>query len=515
MRQKSSAQLNLMTPESFQSPGAGGKESPENVSKDVLSTIRMLAASATSPDQKDMLRKSMDLINNAVSSPLATTDTLGAVSGSGLVNNASQNNAGILPSGNSSPSREVQEILSLKDEMFENIQSNDLTLDEELAANCPSSMGGADGEDVSSDNSNMKVEAVGAGASKGKVGSIIDDINAINVYVDDEDEDNVAECPAWNVTDSDWPKVPNILPNVVHLEQQQQKTAPLINGAADVPNNFNNLNMAAVAASTSAADHGNKLDKVLELLQVQSQQIQQLQLELAGWKQQYGSLANKHASPDHMKATTVLQMAELSKGLDDHLSRCEQLISYELDQVTKKQAKQFNAFKESLQASLTKMIAAQFSDKMSTVFFGDLQRNLLGLMAKEMEIVKHQIHHDVSRNLAVSDQLLRENLMVVCSNKSLLETFANSVRAGVHQTVHNVFTEQVTKAIIPAYERASKEIFKQMNETFQKGVTSCKLMMTGKGLRNERWLYHCGFLCSFYCRFQTSAFLHDSIPASA
>lgn len=47
-RQKSSAQINLMTPESFQSPPE--KESPgQGVPSAVLSTIRMLAASANAP----------------------------------------------------------------------------------------------------------------------------------------------------------------------------------------------------------------------------------------------------------------------------------------------------------------------------------------------------------------------------------------------------------------------------------------------------------------------------------
>lgn len=53
------------------------------------------------------------------------------------------------------------------------------------------------------------------------------------------------------------------------------------------------------------------------------------------------------------------------------------------------------------------------------------------------------------------------------------EIFGASVAIGVKSGTHQSFTEALQTIIIPAYEKANSELFKQLYETFNKGTVAC------------------------------------------
>lgn len=315
--------------------------------------------------------------------------------------------------------------------MFENIQSNEMAMDDELTASASTS-------------ENVKVSS-----------KTMDDMNAIKLYVDDDDEENENEC--LNI---DWPKVPNILPSVAQIEASNHK--------ANNENNFsiNNLNASNNSINnTSGLD--SKLDKILDLLSKQSSHINHLEHQIK-------MMEKNISAPKKESGMSMMDLNLAQSMMQEQAERYERILSNELDQVVKKQANHLASFKDSLTAMLNKTVSNQLTDKMSSIFVADLQRNILSLISNELETIKQQIHFDVNRKLSVSDQLLRENLMLVCTNKNFLDTMSHSVQNGVQQTVNNVFLDSVNKAIIPAYDRATKEMFKQVNDMFQRGVANCE-----------------------------------------
>lgn len=114
-----SKKINLMSPNSFQS---SGKHTPEGVSNEVFSTLKMLAKATTNvmPTTTNVLppMKQIDLSELAnhfkrtvIDEPLSQ-DTNGLINSEEMNQSKTDDNA---VSGGSSPSREVQEILSTKD----------------------------------------------------------------------------------------------------------------------------------------------------------------------------------------------------------------------------------------------------------------------------------------------------------------------------------------------------------------------------------------------------------------
>lgn len=55
-----------------------------------------------------------------------------------------------------------------------------------------------------------------------------------------------------------------------------------------------------------------------------------------------------------------------------------------------------------------------------------------------------------------------------------METFSNAVLIGVQTGFHKTYTESLKKVLIPAYEKSSEEMFKQIQEVFLQGTKSCK-----------------------------------------
>lgn len=501
-RQKSSAQINLMAPESFQAPATPTTSttttSDKDISSSVLTAIRMIAESAapsgnvaavapekinemmltyaTLEEQNKSLRKSLEMrLSNSAVDPPSQSTSLNPMASS-TVND-------ILPSGNSSPSREVQEILSLKDEMFENhLQGSDMDTED--------SSGGGNGTEEDEDAEEVledeEEEQLNLTMNLSGVTKAMEGIDAIKLYVDDDEEENNDEN---NVTmggkkSMEWPKVPNILPDMSKIvvpenvasklaaNQKQNHQVSMLSCNNGGENNFA-LNNLSNASSTSTATATpvlvtsfaveSKLDRILEILSRNGDQISALERRFNQFEQQQSQKAllntssSSNKSPVNNNNTFIANEKKLNQTLESHLMRCEHLVKYELDEVHKKQTKQMNAMRDQVVQTLGQMVRPQFTEAVARTVMVELQPNLMKMVARDLEGVKGMIQYEVQNKLSISDKLLQENVTYM-----------------LKQAVQSTFQEQISKLIIPAYERASKEMFKQTNEMFQKGVNNCE-----------------------------------------
>lgn len=241
-----------------------------------------------------------------------------------------------------------------------------------------------------------------------------------------------------------------------------------------MPENCSLNNLNGSANNTSSALEA-KLDQVLALLSRNSDQINALERRLHTWEQQQQQQSLHNSSSSSIEVVQLpgtapaLTQEKLNKSLESHLMRCEEVIKYKLNDLQEKQATQLNLVRDHMSHTL-KVVRQDFVENLAS----SLHKQLMVLVAREMESIKGMIQYEVANKLASSDKLLRENLAHVCSNKSLMESFASAIRSGVQHTVQVTFMEQINKLIIPAYEKATREMFKQTNDMFQKGVNNCE-----------------------------------------
>lgn len=72
----------------------------------------------------------------------------------------------------------------------------------------------------------------------------------------------------------------------------------------------------------------------------------------------------------------------------------------------------------------------------------------------------------------MNDWIWKSNLTVFFleSFQDMLEIFGSSVAAGVKTGMQHTYAESLKTIILPAYEKANAELFKQLYDTFNKGT---------------------------------------------
>lgn len=58
--------------------------------------------------------------------------------------------------------------------------------------------------------------------------------------------------------------------------------------------------------------------------------------------------------------------------------------------------------------------------------------------------------------------------------KDTLDVFGGAVANGVRSGLQHTYVETLKSLILPAYEKANAELFKQLYDTFNKGTIACK-----------------------------------------
>lgn len=417
---KNTSQINLMTPDSFNH--SSGKKSPEPVSSEVLSTLIMLANATSSTTSPELKKKSLEAVNllnfNFVNNKIDEQEQLKIRSSVELQKSLiGEHSSTILPkvemvaSGGSSPSREVQEILSLKDsdQLNELFDDSDLMLDEN------------DGI-VSSDEFLLETDTKSNNEIEYEFKEIQDDVKN-----------------DLNLNETDWPKVPEV---------------PIIVNQSITNKQMDEMYM--------------KMDQMIEIMQTQSCQISELRNQLFE--------IEKNRSDETIKSnsySTKLE-ANLSKLIEEYLIRYERTHNTKLDTFLSQRDKQNRELRDSIIQSITPLLLNQLTERMSHIFVAELQRHTLPLVASKLDLIKQQIHIDVSEKLSSSDQLLKENILQVCTSKNMVETFGNSVLHGVKNGLQSTYLDILGNTIIPAYEKSTREMFQQIQLTFMDGIKTCK-----------------------------------------
>lgn len=55
-----------------------------------------------------------------------------------------------------------------------------------------------------------------------------------------------------------------------------------------------------------------------------------------------------------------------------------------------------------------------------------------------------------------------------------LDVFGNAVVSGIKGGLQHTYVESMRSIILPAYEKANAELFKQLYDTFNKGTIACE-----------------------------------------
>ncbi|KAH8319040.1 hypothetical protein KR067_005765 [Drosophila pandora] len=477
-------QVNLMTPDAFSASGTStatavvvattttsatadgsstGGATTESIDSAVLNTLRMLATVTAKTDNSNT--NLLNLMNNTLIEDREQQKMKKLEARKNFIaidRNPERNLAENLASGGSSPSREVQEIMATQ-------------------------------EDVDSYEAELE--------------NLEDD--------DDDDEELANSSPLLEAVDGTWPMVKLPLTNSAELQNAAQIMSQVVqntnngnvpptlgggsinsgngNTSAIVGNNTNNNTASTLNTSNSSSDNtaisgaaegsnGNgelssKIEQLIDLVKAQSKQINKLEQEVSNLQQQQQQiLMVQPTKPDaSLEPKNVNQLAykiemQLSKLMEQYLKRYENEHKKKLNEFLAARETQNRELRDSVLQVLNQYVMNHFTDIVGNVLNMELQRQILPRVNAKMDQLQAQMQVEIVQKLSVFDKTVKENIAQVCKSKTFLDAFGKSVLIGVQASLQTAFIESMSSTLIPAYEKSSQNMFKQLHDAFSVGI---------------------------------------------
>uniref|UniRef100_A0A1Q3EZN0 Putative enhancer of mrna-decapping protein 4 n=2 Tax=Culex tarsalis TaxID=7177 RepID=A0A1Q3EZN0_CULTA len=451
-------------------PAATGGSSPNDTLQVVdkqspLNMLNIVNSTMIEEQEQAKVRKSVELQQKAAAAMLETPPVPPMPS------------AEMLASGGSSPSREVQEILSLKDNdcLNEYYDSDNILLDE------TDGIGGDDDElndleneiiedldddegynfkniDDDDDEEELGQRRVPTQKSASTAASapqkVVPELKPINK------EPSAPVATAEQVTiksesksSIDWPKVPEVPhpPQSTFLGSNPQAVpvppAPAAPIIVTVPQNSKHLE--------------DKLDRLLSIVQAQSRQITDLRSQLRDQQKSSAEEMNRYqASLGQLKQSVNTRITEL-------VTRYDQKVRAEMQLASHNQVMQI---RDMVSQTVPAIISKSISERLIPLMMGEVNRVMMSMVGSKLDQISAQIKMELASKMQHTDLTMRNTIDIVCRSQNFVEAVGNSLQVGVRKGLEQVYQESLRNIILPGFERSSQELFRQLNLTFSAGT---------------------------------------------
>ncbi|XP_019559738.3 enhancer of mRNA-decapping protein 4 homolog isoform X1 [Aedes albopictus] len=476
--------INLMTPDSFSS-SAEKTEKHKNddaVNPNVLSTLFMLAnvtkqqqqqqqqqRQSTGESPNDSYKDKPSPLNmlNIVNSTMIEEQEQAKVRQSVELQQKAlletppvppMPSAEMLASGGSSPSREVQEILSLKDNdcLNEYYDSDNILLDEtdgigaddDELNDLENEINDDDDEDEGYNFKNIdddddddvlqqrKVQSV---SETSKAAQNLKEIKPINKEQGPSQEKLVKSEPTNNI---DWPAVPEVPhpPSAQPLPPPPQP--PMI---VTVPQNSKQLD-----------DLTQKMDRLLDVVQEQSHQISGLRSQI----HELNRARLEDAKAHHSEITKIQAMipGAISKTYKDAQASTSILMQRQPPPLPP-------------QMPHPQILVQQIVEHIRPMIAMELPKQVQMIVGAKLDGMVKMFQNDLLKwKVQTNDNLVKMNVERMCRSQALIDALNHAVEVGVKTGLEKLYADSLHKIILPANERVLREIFIQLTYTFAAGT---------------------------------------------
>ncbi|KRG02628.1 enhancer of mRNA-decapping protein 4 homolog isoform X1 [Drosophila mojavensis] len=473
------SQLNLMTPDAFSASAASivlvnrdGAETNTTTTTDqspinsqVLQTLRMLAT-VTAKGTETANTNLLNLINNTHiedrEQQKLKEQTDARKKFIAIDRNPERNAAENLASGGSSPSREVQEIMATQEDTDDyEPELVDIEYDEDNPYFMICKTENKTDNEIT--NSSTVEEAATTSNWLPQDAKLPTKKSA--------ELQNAAQIMSQAVQHKNNGNVPPTLGS--NSSNSNNNTTTTLNSS-----NNNNSSNCSHPIVESATEVNAKLEQLLEMVKAQSEQLNKLEHEINKVQQQQQQQLLQQSSGSTAAALqpkSVNELAykiemQLSKLMEQYLKRYENEHKKKLTEFLHARETQNRELRDSVLQVLNQYVMNHFTDIIGNVLNMELQRQLLPRVNAKMDQLQNQMQLEIVQKLNVFDKTVKENIAQVCKSKQFLDAFGKSVLIGVQTSLQTAFIESMSSTLIPAYEKSSQNMFKQLHEAFSVGI---------------------------------------------
>ena len=115
-------------------------------------------------------------------------------------------------------------------------------------------------------------------------------------------------------------------------------------------------------------------------------------------------------------------------------------------------------------------IGKTVSGKVESAVASEMKRVAPAIVQSAMTSVGHAIERDLQAKMGRVDAQMKDAVGRCMQSKALTDSIAAAVCAGLHASMQSAFSQTLTNTLIPAFERAIQNMFVQLSTTFTRGM---------------------------------------------
>uniref|UniRef100_A0AAG5DAX7 Enhancer of mRNA-decapping protein 4 WD40 repeat region domain-containing protein n=1 Tax=Anopheles atroparvus TaxID=41427 RepID=A0AAG5DAX7_ANOAO len=269
-----------------------------------------------------------------------------------------------------------------------------------------------------------------------------------------------------------WPsKVPTELPeSPLEVNNSLKRSSmPTVGGGSMTSSSSVPPAVLVVDSSKQLEALTGKLDCMMELLVAQSRQIEEMNGQLE---------AMKKAKNDEQRRYSALVnrlQQTLPKAIETQINSCFVSNSAKLEQsllasLGSRQAQLLDALKQTVSQALM----AQLPERVSALVIRDVQQKLLPPIASKLEVLQHTLSQDVVTQLRYFEVSIQEAIQRTIQSEQFVSKFSMNLSIAVHsdmrRIVEKAHEEAMRNRILPSYDASTQEMFRQITVCFSGGL---------------------------------------------
>jgi enhancer of mRNA-decapping protein 4 len=209
-----------------------------------------------------------------------------------------------------------------------------------------------------------------------------------------------------------------------------------------------------VEQPVGVVDHTHHLAQLYQLVASQQREITELQAELrrsfsTTWRQ--------------LAAVQSTVMEEQRRVLAEHAREQQQ----RLDKVLKEKQLVDRQRQDKLISTVSQTLTSAVHVKLEKVVKSEMKTHVTPAVSRSLGSVQDQLTAVVQ---SATDTALKDGIASILHTKGLPEAVGTAVAGSIRSNIQGMYDETFRTVVLPAFERSSQEMFRQVDEAIRRGI---------------------------------------------
>eukprot|EP00794_Sanderia_malayensis_P018597 gene18597-20463_t len=230
----------------------------------------------------------------------------------------------------------------------------------------------------------------------------------------------------------------------------------------------------------SKVQSGVPLERMMAMMEQQQQQIMRLTdavqtLSVQLQKQtEKSEIQNQKQSEerDQMKTALHVMQKNSTSNLNKAVKEVSKAYSQRLDAFTNNIQSSMQHTQEKQLQALQQAVSSSLTGKLDKLVKSEMKMSILPNVNKVVTHAMDQVSNFVAEKLAAVEKILRDEVSALVRSKSVAESIGFTAATILEGHLPNAYRDAFRNILIPSYEQACKEMFNQINKSFEQGTKS-------------------------------------------